>query len=171
MGLGNLYKSVKNALSPVEYTAPAPKPISEYYLKDRGVKLTDADFEAAKPILYGEISNRPADKQMLEANVIMNTGLNRMQGYGAHGKPKTLAEVFSMPNQYQAYNSPQYQQYYNPMDAPSKKKKEQIDKMVDDIRERIKNGEFVDNTEGAYYYIHEKDGKIKYDNLRKLFAS
>lgn len=151
------------------YTAPPAPKVNEYHLKDRNVKLTDSDFEAMRPLIYGEISNRAPDKQAMESDVIFNTAINRVKAYSERGKNKTLADVVAMPNQYQAYNGPQYQEYHNPSNPVSAAKKKQVDLIVDNIREKIKNGEYVDSTEGAYYYIHEKDGKIKYDNLKKLF--
>jgi hypothetical protein len=154
-------------MSPVIST-PAPV---QYHIKDRNVKITDKDLDAMRPLIYGEISNRTPDKQALEANVIFNTALNRQKEYARKGQNKTLSDVIAMPNQYQAYGGPQYQEYHNPTNPVSLMKKNQVDAIVDNIREKIKKGEYIDNTEGAYYYIHEKDGKIKYDNLKKLFAN
>lgn len=153
------------------YTPPPAPVVPTYHIPDRGVKITEDDLTAIRPLIYGEISNRTPDKQALEADVIFNTALNRQKEYARKGQNKTLSEVIAMPNQYQAYGGKQYQNYSNPPDVLSAAKKKQVDSIVDNIRERIKNGEFVDNTEGAYYYIHEKDGKIKYDNLKKLFAN
>jgi hypothetical protein len=166
--------SIKNMFGPVNYQKPVSPEVSkppQYYLKDRNTNLNDSDFESIKPILYGEISNRAPNKQQLESSVIMNTALNRMKAYRDRGTPKTLAEVLSMPNQYQAYKGPQYNNYFNPPDAPSLNKKKQVDMMVASIKDQMKGGQFSDNTEGAYYYTHNKDKTIQYDNLKKLFAS
>lgn len=141
-----------------------------YNLKNRGVTVTDDDIESFRPLLYGEVSNRNPDKKQLEADVIFNTALNRQREYASLGQNKTLSEILSMPNQYQAYNGEQYKEYANPILPMSIEKKKEIDAIVDDIKARVKSGEFEDNTEGAYYYIHNSDGSITYDNLKELFA-
>jgi hypothetical protein len=142
---------------------------SVYNLKDRGVKITDADIEAFRPLLYGEASNRDYNKKKLEADVIFNTAINRQREYERMGRNKTLSEVLSQPNQYQAYNSPQYKEYSNITNPISAAKKKEIDAIIDDIKRRVKSGEFKDNTEGAYFYIHNSDESITYDNLKPLF--
>jgi hypothetical protein len=179
MNISDFYNQISSS---VKTTTPQVAPISgifnrpsatttpAYKIKDRNVQITEKDLDAMRPLLYGEISNRTPDKQELESHVIMNTALNRLKEYNARGQKKTLSDVVAMPNQYQAYGGPQYTNYFNPPDPVALAKKQQVDMIVDRIRDKIKKGEFVDNTEGAYYYVHEKDGKIKYDNLRKLFA-
>ncbi len=163
---------LKTTFGPVNYQAPTTTaPTPQYHLKDRNIQVNAGDLDSIRPILYGEISNRAPDKQALESNVILNTALNRMKAYQAKGDQKKLSDVLSAPNQYQAYNGPQYKDYFNPPDAPSLNKKKQVDMIVDSIREQMKNGSFSDNTKGAYYYTHNKDGSIQYDNLKKLFAS
>lgn len=139
-----------------------------YQLKDRGATVTDDDIEAYRPILYGEASNRNFDKKSLESDVIFNTAINRQKEYARKGKNKTIAEILAMPNQYQAYGSPQYQEYSNPVLPLSVAKKKEVDAIVDKIKERIKNGEFKDNTQGAYFYVHNPDGTITY-NTNPLF--
>ena len=153
----------------VNATTPPPAP-AQYQVKNRGVQISDADLNAARPLIYGEVSNRPPEKQALEANVIMNTAINRMGEYAKHGQNKTLAEVLAMPNQYQAYGGNQYKQYSNPTDASSTAKKKQIDNIVNGISDQIKKGNYADNTQGAYYYIHNPDQSITYDNTRPLYA-
>ena len=74
-----------------------------------------------------------------------------------------------MPNQYQAYGGQQYKNYYNPTNELEKRKKQEIDAIVDQIAQQILSGTYDDNTAGAYYYIHHPDGRIEYDNTRKLF--
>lgn len=147
----------------------APKPV-KYQLKNRGVVVSDEDINAVRPLIYGEVSNRTPDKQALEANVIMNTALNRMREYAANGQPKTLAEVIAMPKQYQAYGGPQYQAYSTSSNVLDKAKKAQVDAIINQIHEQIKTGEYPDNTQGAYYYIHNPDQTITYDNTKPLFA-
>lgn len=141
-----------------------------YTIKNRGVYVTDDDLTALRPLIYGEISNRTPDKQMLETNVIFNTALNRMKEYARKGQNRTLAEVLSMPNQYQAYGGAQYKAYSNPPDVVALAKKKQVDAMIDALKTQIATGNYNDNTEGAYFYIHNPDGTIAYDNKRPLFA-
>ncbi len=152
----------------VKPQVPVP---GQYNLKNRGVAISDSDIEAFKPLLYGEVSNRAPDKQALEANVILNTALNRVKAYGERGQKKTLSDVLAMPNQYQAYGGPQYKMYANPTDPVALAKKKQIDDIVNGIHAQVKAGQYDDNTEGAYYYVHDpKTGAITYDNIRPLFA-
>jgi hypothetical protein len=160
MGISNYYAAPKAEAAPTSYN-----------LGSRGVQISDADIQAMRPLLYGELSNRSPDKQTLEAHVIMNTALNRMKDYAAHGQPKTLSQVVAMPNQYQAYGGPQYKAYTNPTDAPSIAKKKQVDAIVDALQGQIRSGIYPDTTNGAYYYSHDPaTGKITYDDKRRLFA-
>lgn len=152
--------------------APAPviKTPARYSLKNRGVEVTDADIEAFRPLLYGEVSNRGPEKKALEANVIFNTALNRAREYNARGKKVSVADVLAMPNQYQAYGGTQYKAYSNPPDVVAAAKRKEVDAIIDQIHAQIKSGKFDDNTEGAYYYIHNPDGTIRYDSKKQLFA-
>ncbi len=169
MSLLNLFNSGKN--KPAAATAPVtPIVPSQYSLKDRGVNISDADINAFRPILYGEVSNRTPDKQALEANVILNTALNRVKEYNMKGKKVSLSDVFAMPNQYQAYGGKQYKEYSNPSNVVSAAKKKQIDSIADDIFNQIKQGKYSDNTQGSYYYVHNPDGSINFDSKRPLFA-
>ena len=156
--------------TPISILYTPPKKEVVYQLPTRGARITDSDIEAFKPLLYGEISNRDFTKKQLEGDVIFNTVLNRQKEYAKKGQYRTISEILAMPNQYKAYGGLQYTNYFNPPDPLALAKKQQVDMIVDRIRDKIKKGDFVDNTEGAYYYMHEKDGKIKYDNLKKLFA-
>jgi hypothetical protein len=150
------------------YTPPPIPPT--YHLPDRGVKVTDADIEAFKPLLYGEVSNRKFPKKQLEADVILNTALNRQAEYAKRGKEKTVAEILAMPNQYQAYGGPQYQEYASTTNPVSAAKKKEVDTIVESIRERIRRGDYKDTTQGSYFYIHNPDKTITYDNKKPLFA-
>ena len=135
----------------------------------RGVEISPQDIDVLRPLIYGEISNRPEEKKELEARVILNTALNRMQEFIKAGKPKTLAEILSMPNQYQAFEGEQYQNYSTTSKSLDVEKKKQVDEIIDRILEEIKKGEFKDNTNKAFYYIHNKDGSITYDDIKPLF--
>ena len=154
------------------YTPPAapiaPQPAT-YHLPERQAKITDTDIDAFRPLLYGEVSNRNFDKKKLEANVIFNTVLNRQKEYARKGQNKSVAEILAMPNQYQAYGGKQYVAYSKPTDSVAAAKKKEVDAIVDEIKAQIALGKYQDNTEGAYYYIHNPDQTITYDNKRPLF--
>lgn len=182
MGIKEIFNSIEGApkkvsssltevFGPTKYAAPAaPAPV-QYQLKDRGVSVSDADLAAIRPLIYGEVSNRTPDKQALESHVILNTALNRVKEYNARGQNKTLSDVISMPNQYQAYGGQQYKNYSAPPDALALAKKKQVDAIIDEISKQIQSGQYADNTQGAYYYVHDpKTGRITYDNQRQLFA-
>lgn len=166
---GKIKGSLSQQFGPVNYVSA--KEVPQYHLADRGVSVTDDDIQNLRPLIYGEVSNRTPDKQALEANVIVNTALNRVKEYGGKGQKKTLSDVIAMPNQYQAYKGKQYNEYLNPSDPVALAKKKQIDAILDSIHEQIKTGKYDDNTAGAYYYVHDpKTGVITYDNQRPLFA-
>jgi hypothetical protein len=154
----------------MSYTAPETPKSQPELASVRGVNINKADFDNyARPVIYGEVTNRP-DKKDLESRVILNTAINRISAYKTKGKDRSLADVLSQPNQYQAYNGPQYNLYKsgggNSLD---KRKKEEVDRTLNDIWNEMKKGDFTDNTAGAYYYQHEGD-KIYYDNKRPLFG-
>lgn len=153
------------------FKRPSQQPLAQnkYVLPGRGATITDEDFEAFKPLLYGEVSNRDYKKKQMEAEVIFNTVLNRQPEYAKYKQNKTISEILAMPNQYQAYGGKQYAEYANPTLPMSITKKKEVDMIVEDIKRRVKSGEFKDTTEGAYYYIHNPDYSITYDNMKKLF--
>ena len=103
--------------------------------------------------------------------MIFNTTLNRQREYAKYGQNRTIAEIIAMPEQYKAINGPQYKEYSTATNTLSIAKKKEVDAIVDAIKERVKRGNFKDNTEGAYYYSHnKKDDSITYDNITPLFA-
>lgn len=171
-GVSKVTQPISSFFGPTQVkAATVPPPVTQYQLKDRGVQISDDDINAFKPLLYGEVSNRTPDKQALEAHVILNTAINRMKSYSEKGQNKTLIDVLSMPNQYQAYGGKQYQSYSNPPDVVAAAKKKQVDDIVEQIRKQVQSGQYPDITEGAYYYVHDpKTGKITYDNTKPLFA-
>lgn len=133
--------------------------------------ISDNDWNEAKHILYGEISDREIDKQKLEAGVILNTAINRMQQYEEKtGKPVTLTEVLQKPNQYQAYMPDKPDSLY------SKSKRGEYAEggqrriqAIDEVFNDAKSGKLEDNTNGAVFYIHNPDGSIQYDDTKKLY--
>lgn len=123
-----------------------------------------------RPIMFGEISNRPPEKQELEARVILNTALNRIKEHSSkRGARKSIDEILTEENQYQAFKGEQYNLYKGQPGNLDAEKKKQIDAIIDKLLEEIESGAFSDNTEGAFYYKHNPDGSITYDNDRALF--
>ena len=77
--LSNFAKSVPEYVElfgggKVEAAAKPDAPV--YWIRDN--QISENDLDEAKAILFGEISNRPSEKQMLEAQTILNTAFNRM---------------------------------------------------------------------------------------------
>lgn len=147
------------------------EPLKSYSLQNRGVSLTDSDLDELAYILMGEVGNRGPEKQDLEARVIINTALNRLNEYASGGKKKTLADVLRMPNQYQGYMPDNPESQYSKaksgkMDELTKSKFQFIRSVVDSL----KQGKFEDNTNGAFYYVHNPDGSIEYDDSRPLIS-
>lgn len=170
-GINNVANILSSKLesAPVEvYKAPEAPKIPNV----RGVDVDKETFDSVfKPILFGEVSNRDASKKELEARVLLNTALNRVPEHNKRGKNMTLKDVLTQPNQYQAYGGNQYNLYtQNKLDAVGMKKKEEVDSIADKLWQEIQTGKFDDTTEGAYYYIHNPDQSITYDNKKQLYA-
>lgn len=141
----------------------------KYEIKNRAVKLSNDDIEEAKKVMFAEVSNRPPDKQDLEVRVILNTAINRMKENEAVGKAKTLTQILQEPNQYQGYQNKQYKKLVNDeLDDLSKEKKAKINALVEKY---LKSEKFDDNTNNAFYYIHNKDESISYDDEKSLFEN
>lgn len=138
-------------------------PDNSHWIRNNEIK--DSDLEEAKAILFGEISNRSTDKQLIEAQSILNTAFNRMDEYARIGKPKTLTEILHMPNIYQAYNDKQYTKYKSGVtDTADQQKIDVINTMI----AKIKNGTFQNNIGKRVRYHHLSDGRIVVTN-EKLF--
>lgn len=169
-----LFVRIGNAIGSIfgsntsHYVAPTTTPMKTYRV--RGQTFTEPDVDQLKRIIYSEVSNRPPDKQELEARILFNTAVNRMAAYNTKGQPRTLSGVLTAPNQYQGYNSPLYKQYDSPADSLSAKRKAQLDSITNKMIGEVSSGQFKDNTSGAYYYKH-KDDKIYYDDKKPLFAT
>jgi len=137
-----------------------------------GTQISKEQFDQYfKPIYFGEVSNRTPDKQELEARVILSTILNRIPEHQKAGNKWDFAQTITQPNQYQAYNSPQYQQYSTgTLDTLGQKKRQLTDSISDKLWGELSQGKFQDITQGAYYYQHNtKNDTIEYDNTRKLY--
>lgn len=136
----------------------------------RNNKITDSDLNEAKAILFGEISDRPLDKQKLEAQTILNTAFNRMEEYNARGFKKrkdwTLTEVLQMDNQYQALGGKEYKKIKGGQATTTgdRRRIEAIDSMFD----KVKDGTFQNNIGKSVFYVHKPDGRIIVDD-RPLF--
>lgn len=123
----------------------------------RGHTVTPADLQTLRNTLFAEVSNRTPKKQALEANTIVNTALNRMDQYKAHGTPKTLSQVLTAPNQYQGYGSPEYQRIVSGKTDPADNQKLSA---IDGVLGQVKTGNLADNTGGMVYYKHDPQGAI-----------
>ncbi len=134
--------------------------------KDQDLKITQSDLDILLPILYGEISNRPTEKKELEARVILGTALNRIREHSKRGTKRTLAQILSEKNQYQAYAGKQYNIY---MAGKGGKKAEEIEAITKKLLAELGSQTFKDITNGASYYIHNKDESITFDDKKKLF--
>lgn len=146
----------------VPQTAGDPKPsvftaVQPQTYMVRGHQVTDKDLQTLRNVLFAEVSNRNPQKQALEANTILNTALNRMDQYKAQGQPKTLSDVVTAPNQYQGYNSKEYQRLLSgkitPVDHPKLN-------AIDTVLGQAKSGKLQDNTAGMVYYKHDSNGGI-----------
>ena len=129
-------------------------------LPDRKVSISKSDIEAARPIIFAEVSNRSRDKQKLETQVILNTAINRMKQFRERGIDMTLQEVLEQDNQYQGYKSKQYELYKGNGNALDLEKKAAIDAIVDEIVLEMYEGRFKDNLDGDVFYTHSPDGSI-----------
>ena len=149
--------------SAVDVVSQPIKKASDYWIRNN--KISEADLEESKAILFGEISNRPPEKQKLEAQTILNTAFNRIEEYGKRGMKKTLTEVLQMPNQYQAYMGKQYKKFKSgfteELDNP---KIDSINSVIDEV----KSGTFQNNIGASVFYSHKPDGRIIATN-NKLF--
>lgn len=161
------YVSDEETAPAAQVTPKAPKPA----LVRGKYNISDADWEEAKHVLYGEISDREGGKQKLEASVILNTAINRMQQYEERtGKPVTLTEVLQKPNQYQAYMPDKEDSLYNQSKRGEYKPGgERRIQAIDEVFNEAKSGKLEDNTNGAVFYIHNPDGTITYDDTKKLY--
>ena len=159
----------------VEKVQEAPLAKKEWMYSDpyRGeINITQEDLDAVRPVLFGEIGNRDLTKKELEARVIVNTVLNRAGEFKRLGTPKALREIVEDKNIYQAYGSDQYNLYKTPdkMNELDKKKKEEVDMIIDKIYGEIQSNSFKDNTNQAFNYIHNEDGTISFDEKARLWA-
>lgn len=113
---------------------------------------TPEDKQTILGTLFGEVSNRTPDKQMLEAQTILNTARNRAKANGT-----TIIEELKKPHQYQAYGGKEYQRFVSGGATTTDKQKiEAITKVYNDLEKGI----LEDNISGYQYYTHKPDGRI-----------
>jgi len=145
--------------------APTPAPRTDVFVDPvRNVEINDDDIEELRRILYSEIGNRSQEKRALEAKVVINTALNRLAENKKHNRgPQTLADVLRQKNQYQGLGTKQYDI------AASGKGNVKKMEAIDDVLAALVRGEIQDTTNGAFYYIHNPDETITYDDQRKLY--
>lgn len=151
--------------------ATNPRPPAPAVATVRGVDIDKKDFdETFRPILFGEVSNRSGSKKDLEARVILNTAINRLVEHRNRGTGKGFKDILTQPNQYQAYGGEQYNLYLSgDGEKLDVKKKQEVDRLLDSLWTEMVSGQLEDNTRGAFYYIHNDDGSITYDDLKPLF--
>lgn len=143
----------------------------DLYPEVRGVEISKKDFdEYARPIIYGEVSNRPKDKKDLESRVILNTAINRMGENKKRNKKTSLKDILTEKNQYQAYNGEQYNLYKRQdKNALDEEKRLETDEILDNIYGEMSKGQFKDITNNAFYYQHNEDGSITYDDKKPFY--
>lgn len=146
---------------------------SSFVDKRRNLSLTQDDINEARAIMYGEVGTRPYDKKVLEANVVLNSALNRLKMIKDAGGTATLKDVLVEPRQFQAFGGENYKL------AKSGKipefGKERM-KAIDEVINKMLSGELEDITEGGIAYHHyddpkTKERKIKLTKYNKAWAS
>lgn len=143
----SLVEAVKSAFVPkIAQAAGKETPVV------RGVSLNSPDLDTLRAVLFAEISNRTSDKQKLEARTIINTVINRAKKSG-----KTVQQELIKPNQYQGYDSKQYQRLVQKKTTVTDNQKIAA---VDAVLKELLSGNFKDNIEGRTFYHHNPDGSI-----------
>lgn len=139
----------------------------EYEIDGREAKITEKDLNELGAILYGEIGSRGGDKDVLEARVIANVLLNRMESDNPSFKGKTATELLQAPKQFQAYKSKLYEAYKKG-EAEGTERMEAIKKVLNEIRSGKLHNPIGDET----FYGHNKDNTIRvYKSWKKDYAS
>lgn len=168
--LQKLLSFFKNDVTYNRQAAAAAMPDVEI-ANTRGVSIDKRQFDQIfRPIFYGEVSNRDVSKKELEARVILNTAINRLAEYKKLGKEVSFGDILTQPNQYQAYKGKQYENYISGnLDELGKQKKAEVDSVLNKLWGEVKGGNFQDITNNAFYYIHNRNDTITYDDKKKLF--
>lgn len=134
------------------YNLLAGKSVYEKPTEIKKSEYTPDDKQVILGTLFGEVSNRTPDKQMLEAQTILNTARNRAKANGT-----TIIEELKKPHQYQAYGGKEYQRFVSGGTTTTDKQKiDAITKVYNDLEKGI----LEDNISGYQYYTHKPDGRI-----------
>ena len=143
----------------------------DFFSEVRGVEISKKDFdEYARPIIYGEVSNRQSEKKELESRVILNTAINRMTENQNRKKKTSLKDILTQKGQYQAYEGEQYNLYKGQdKNVLDEEKKVEINQILDNIYGEMSKGQFKDNTNNAFFYQHNEDGSITYDDTKPFY--
>ena len=140
------------------YEAPKKEEMSIYKIKDRPVEVKDDEIKDLGAVAFGEAGNN-----IDEIRMVMNVAINRAnQGNG--DVFKELSKKGKSRPEFQAYGGKQYNDFMTDnLDFVSKKKAA----LVNQVLNEIKNGTLVDNTDGATYFSHGDDGKLR--TFKNLF--
>ena len=166
--------STQDVVGSVPNTKPQPIGGRTYTDKRRGLTLSQDDIDEARAIMYGEVGSRSRDKKVLEANVVLNTALNRLKMiHDAGYKNITLKQVLSEPKQYQALGGSNYRL------AKSGKVGSATDERmsaIEEVIEKMELGSLEDIAEGKIAYHHyddpkTKERKIKLTKYKKAWAA
>ena len=169
----NIFQSVKSlfvdAVKPMEFKVgegltPAQKSVAEkvvtkgveipkYKIKDRPVEVLDDELKDLGGVIFGEAGNN-IDEMRKIANVVINRSNQSFKPIFNELSKKSRRGGF----EFNAYSGNQYNKYMTGnLDFLSKKKAA----LVNQVLEEIKNGILVDNTNGAIYFSHGTDGKLR----------
>lgn len=132
--------------------------IPKYKVKDRPVEVLDDELKDLGGVIFGEAGNN-IDEMRKIANVVINRSNQSYKPVFNELSKKSKNGGF----EFNAYSGKQYNNYMTDnLDFVSKKKAALVDKVIDEI----KRGELSDNTGGATYFSHGKDGQLRtFNNL------
>ena len=122
----------------------------------RQIEIKPQELNTLTSVLFGEVSNREPEKMKMEAKAIINIALNRAKQWG-----KTLEEILSQPNQFQAYKGKEFQKATSSkLDYPSQKKMN----LIKEVIEELKLGKLKNTVDNSIYYIHTPDSRLFHSN-------
>lgn len=135
--------------------------IPKYKIKDRPVEVLDDELKDLGGVIFGEANNN-IDEMRKIANVVINRSNQSYKPIFNELSKKSKNGGF----EFNAYSGDQYNKYMtNNLDFVSRRKAE----LVNQILKEIKNGTLVDDTNGAVYFSHGKDGKLR--TFKNLFEN
>lgn len=171
--IARLTQSAPKVVGEIPQTMAKTVGAKTYTDKRRGLSLSEDDINEARAIMYGEVGSRSRDKKVLEANVVLNTALNRLKMiHDAGYTDVSLKDVLTVPMQYQALNSENYKL------AKSGKVPKNDERMsaIEEVINKMDLGELEDISEGKIAYHHyddpkTKERKIKLTKYKKAWAA